>query len=151
MRMIINRNYKTNQYTSTPQRALIMKTIKSSGGMLDAKKLFQLVSQKDNSISLATVYRTLNLFRELGIIDEHRLGRDRCCYELKHSPEHQHIMCKLCGNIIEFESPIITDLIHKLQTENDFHIEKGDMCIQGVCGECSQMDIKREEKDDRSN
>lgn len=138
MRMIRNRNYEevSAEYVMTPQRELILKTIRSHTGMLDARELFRLVSRKDQSISLATVYRSLNLFKECGLIDEHRMGKSRCCFELKKSMEHQHAMCKSCGKIIEFESPLVTDLVQKVQTENNFYIVKVDMCIQGICGEC---------------
>jgi Fur family transcriptional regulator, ferric uptake regulator len=146
MRMSINRNYedKSASYVLTPQRQLILKTIRNHTGMLDARELFKLVSQKDQSISLATVYRSLNLFKQRDLIDEHRMGKSRCCFELKKSMEHQRVMCKLCGKIIEFESPLILDLVQKLQSENNFFIDKVDMCIQGICGECRKENNREE-------
>ena len=123
-------------YVLTPQRRAILKVIQNQEGMLDARELFKIVSRKDESISQATVYRTLNLFKQRGLIDEHRMGKSRCCFELKKSIEHQHAMCKECGKIIEFSSPSINDLVEKLQSENNFFTDKVDMCIQGVCGEC---------------
>jgi Fur family transcriptional regulator, ferric uptake regulator len=154
--MIRNRNNENEKagYVLTPQRELILKTLKNYGGILDARELFKLVSEEDRSISLATVYRSLNLFKECGLIDEHRMSKGRCCFELKQSIEHQRAMCKSCGKIIRFESPLITDLMKKLQEEQNFYIEKVDMCIQGFCGECREKQetiIKKQETKTKEN
>ena len=67
MRMIRNRNtVKDTGYVLTPQRKLILETIGKSCAPIDAKELYQLVTKKDKSISLATVYRSLSLFKEKG-------------------------------------------------------------------------------------
>jgi Fe2+ or Zn2+ uptake regulation protein len=138
MRMIRNRNNVDPRegYVLTPQRKLILEVIRKSCGHVDAKELYRLVSQKDATISLATVYRSLSLFKQAGLIDEHRLGRTHCCYEIKQSPEHQHILCRSCGQLMEFESPLISELINKLQDEKSFIVEKVELCIQGICVEC---------------
>jgi Fe2+ or Zn2+ uptake regulation protein len=140
MRMRINRIYKDNSdgYVLTSQRQLLLDAIHKSNGPLNAKELYQMVSQKDKTISLATVYRTINLFKEMGIIDEHRFGKNCYCYELKQSMEHQHVICKCCGKVVEFESPEITEIINNIRNEKGFSIEKVELCIQGVCRECQQ-------------
>jgi len=136
--MIRNRNDEngTEKFVITPQRRLILETIRRSCGPVDAKELYRLASKRDSTVSLATVYRSLNLFKENGLIDEHRLGKTGCCYEMAHSMEQQRMLCTSCGKIYEFESSLITDLINKLQTEKQFAIEKLEMCIQGICEEC---------------
>jgi Fe2+ or Zn2+ uptake regulation protein len=140
MRMSRNRNtdLKLEGHVLTPQRQLILDTIHRFGGMLDARELYKMVNREDESISLATVYRSLNLFKQTGLIDEHRLGRSRCCYELKQSLEHQHLLCKCCGNIIEFESPSISEMVNQIRKEKGFIIEKVEVCIQGTCLDCSK-------------
>jgi Fe2+ or Zn2+ uptake regulation protein len=140
MRMSRNRNNKSTGegYILTPQRRIILEVIRKSCGHLDAKELYRLVSKRDPAISLATVYRSLSLFKQLGAIDEHRLGKTRCCYEIKQSVDHQHFMCRCCGKMVEFESPFISMMIKNLQDEQDFVIEKVELCIQGTCFECRQ-------------
>jgi Fur family transcriptional regulator, peroxide stress response regulator len=122
----------------TQQRQLILESIRKSCGPIDAKELYRLVSKKDENISLATVYRSLSLFKLVGLIDEHRLGNSRCCYEIKQSMEHQHILCKCCGKVIDFESPLIMEMLKNVQNEKGFCIEKVELCIQGTCKECLQ-------------
>jgi Fe2+ or Zn2+ uptake regulation protein len=140
MRMIRNRNDKEvlKGYVLTPQRQLILDLIHKSCGLIDAKELYRLVSKKDETISLATVYRSLSLFKQVGLINEHRFGKTRCCYEITQSMEHQHILCKCCGKVIEFESPLITEMIKQLQDEKNFFIEKVEVCIKGTCCDCRQ-------------
>lgn len=136
--MIRNRNYQegANEYVLTPQRQMILASIKQSGQPVNATDLYRSVSKKDRTVSLATVYRSLALFKKLGIIDEHRLGRACWCYELKKSFEYQHVLCKQCGQVIEFESPFISQMIKQLQDELGFNIERVEVCIQGTCRQC---------------
>lgn len=136
--MIRNRNYEegSNDYVLTPQRQLILASITSSGKPVNAADLYRIVSEKDRTVSLATVYRTLALFKRLGIINEHRLGQSCWCYELKKSFEYQHVMCKQCGKVTEFESPLIPQIITQLQDELGFKIDRVEICVQGACREC---------------
>ncbi len=144
MRMNRNRSYsnKLEGYVLTPQRQLILESIRKSCGPVDAKELYQLVSKKDETVSLATVYRSLSLFKQVGLIDEHRLGKTCYCYEIKQSMEHQHMICKCCGKVVDFESPLITQMIKTLQDEQRFTIERVELCIQGTCRECLQKNAR---------
>jgi len=58
----------------TAQRQLLLSLIRKAGGHISAKELYRRASRKNESISLATVYRSLRLFKELGLIEERRLG-----------------------------------------------------------------------------
>ncbi|MBN1190287.1 MAG: transcriptional repressor [Dehalococcoidales bacterium] len=120
----------------TPQRQAILEAMRRSGNLLDARELYRLVNSEGETISLATIYRSLNFFREKGVIDEYSLGKDRCCYELKHSSEHQHLKCKCCGRIFGFECPSIAEIVRQIREEKGFIIEKIEICIQGTCLEC---------------
>jgi Fe2+ or Zn2+ uptake regulation protein len=144
MRMIRNRNdqSKTSEYVLTPQRQLILTCIQKSVQPVNAGDLYRVVSKKDQTVSLATVYRTLALFKKLGIIDEHRLGQPCWFYGVKKSFEHQHMLCRQCGKLIEFKSPLITEMITKLQDEQGFKIERVEVCIQGTCQACQPNDFE---------
>jgi len=69
----------------TSQRQLLLRLIRRAGGHIGAKELYRRASNKSESISLATVYRNLGLFKELGLIEERRLGQLYCSYEIKES------------------------------------------------------------------
>jgi Fur family ferric uptake transcriptional regulator len=120
----------------TSQRRLLLELLRDYEGHIDAKELYRRASAKDESISPATVYRTLNLFKELGLIDEIRLGRVRCYYEIKQSQGHQHLVCKGCGKILEFQSPYFQKLIEEVQLQHGFHVEKAELYLEGRCPGC---------------
>ena len=122
----------------TVQRRLILDLLREADGHIDAKELYRRASAKDEFISPATVYRTLNLFKELGLVDERRLGKVRCYYELKQSNDHQHLVCKGCGKVIEFESPLVTRLVNTVRREHGFNVTKAELYLEGYCPDCEQ-------------
>ena len=120
----------------TAQRQLLLGLLKKAGGHISAKELYRRASRKNESISLATVYRTLQLFKELGLVEERRLGQVYCHYEMKNSAEHQHLVCRCCGKVIEFENPLIGKLVEELRHEHGFSLTKIELYMEGYCQEC---------------
>lgn len=122
----------------TAQRRLIMELLREAEGHIDAKELYRRASNRDESISPATVYRSLKLFKQLGLVDERHLGRVRCYYEIKQSPEHQHLVCQGCGKILDFESPIVRKLIETIRQEHGFDVTKVELYLEGYCADCER-------------
>jgi Fur family ferric uptake transcriptional regulator len=139
-------NTQTNQMQGhflTTQRRLLLELIQDAEGHLDAKELYQRASARDESIGPATVYRSLNLFKELGLVDEIRLNKVRCYYEIKQSPGHQHLVCRGCGKVMEFQNPYFQKLIKAVQREHGCKITKAELYLEGYCPECEKKE-KRE-------
>jgi len=122
----------------TAQRRLLLELLRNAKGHLDAKELYQRARAKNESIGPATVYRSLNLFKQLGLVDERKLGQVCCCYELKKSSEHHHLVCQGCGKVIEFQDPHFQKLIKALQREHGFKITRAELCLEGYCEHCDQ-------------
>jgi Fur family ferric uptake transcriptional regulator len=123
----------------TSQRKLLLSLIKKADGHISAKELYGKASRRNESISLATVYRTLQLFKELGLVEERRLGQLYCHYEMKDSTEHQHLLCRSCGKVIEFESPLIRKLVETLKQEHGFNLTKIELYMEGYCQQCTKQ------------
>jgi Fur family ferric uptake transcriptional regulator len=123
-------------HSMTSQRRLLLELLRDAEGHIDAKELYRRASAKDDSIGQATVYRSLNLFKELGWIDEMRLGKIRCYYEIKQSPEHQHLVCRGCGKVMEFQNPHFQKLIEAVRQEHGFKVTKAELYLEGYCPEC---------------
>ncbi len=141
MRMRINCN-NTDQlhgYPQTRQRNLLLSVLRETGRHLDAKELFRLAVSRDSSISQATVYRSLKLFKELGLIDEKRLGRTHCCYEISQPYQHQHLACSRCGKVIDFECPL-TEIVEKVKHEHNFTVIKAEVFFEGYCADCFKLE-----------
>ena len=126
----------------TAQRRLLLELLRDAKGYTDAKELYRRASARDESISPATVYRTLNLFKELGLIDEMRLGKVRCYYEIKQSQGHQHMVCQGCGKIMEFQNPYFQKLIEAVQSEHGFNVRKAELYLEGYCSGCGDKEKK---------
>jgi len=124
--------------TVTSQRKLLLGLIKKAGGHLSAKELYKQAIRKNESISLATVYRTLQLFKELGLVEERRLGQMYCHYELKESAEHHHLVCKSCGKVIAFDSPLFNKLAEELKGDYGFILKKIEVYMEGYCKDCAK-------------
>ncbi|MEA3344704.1 MAG: transcriptional repressor [Chloroflexota bacterium] len=121
---------------ATPQRVLILKTISETGGHLDADEIYRLARQKMLHLSLSTVYRTLNVLKEAGVINELDLGEEHHYYELKRRGEHNHLICQGCGKVIEFECPFSDQLMRHLSEKYDFEITDIHLEVMGYCAEC---------------
>ncbi len=124
----------------TSQRRLLLDLIRQADVHIDAKELYRRASSRDESISPATVYRSLNLFKQLGLVDERRLGRMRCYYEMKQPLEHQYLVCQGCGKVIGFDSPLIRRLVEKVQREHGFNVTKAELYLQGYCDKCAEKE-----------
>jgi Fe2+ or Zn2+ uptake regulation protein len=130
-------------HSMTAQRRLLLELLRDAEGHIDAKELYRRASAEDESISPATVYRSLNLFKELGLIDEIRLGGIRCYYEIKQSPEHQHLVCRGCGKVMEFQNPYFQELINAVQQEHAFKVTKAELYLEGYCPACEEKEKTR--------
>jgi len=120
----------------TPQRSLLLQVIRESKGHLDADGVYRLARQKDPSISLSTVYRNLNMLKELGLISELHLDQEHHHYELRDATEHYHLICSNCGRVIEFDSPLVEELMDRVSGEKDFLVERIHIDLVGLCAEC---------------
>lgn len=134
--LILKKGKKMSDRGSTRQRRLLLEILHEAGTHLGAKELFQRAIQKDPRISLASVYRNLHLFEELGLVDGKRLDRTRCYYEIKRSTHHYDVICNACGRVMEFESPMIEKLVDEVQRNSDFTVTKAVLYLEGYCRQC---------------
>lgn len=141
MRNIRKQSSEIEGHPLTIQRRLLLDLVRNAGGHIDAKGLYRRASNQDKRISLATVYRGLHLFKDLGLVEERRLGQLRCYYELKRSLEHQHLVCRNCGKVIDFESPLVGELVNKIQREHSFDVTRTELYLEGYCQQCKKKEV----------
>ena len=122
----------------TSQRRLILKVLEESDGHLDADALYDRVKARDPDVSLATVYRTLALFREIGVVEEHRLGEDHGHYEAVRQEPHYHFTCLGCGQVIEFDAPLVVQIEQALSERTGVRVTDTHLHISGYCAECKE-------------
>ncbi|OGO29589.1 MAG: hypothetical protein A2136_07700 [Chloroflexi bacterium RBG_16_54_11] len=124
----------------TPQRHIVLDVIETSTQHLDAEAIFQKAREKDPAISLATVYRTLAVFKDMGLVNQSYTARThtRDLYEPVGAPKHYHFTCLNCHQVIEFQSLGLTKLINQIQGELGAEISHVCMCVEGYCCECAE-------------
>ena len=120
----------------TPQRQLLLRIIQRSEGHLDADEIYRQAKQRDPRISLSTVYRTLNLLKELDLVEEVHFDENHHHYELAADTHHHHVVCTECGRVMEFQSPLLDELKAELEREHGFVLEHLQVDALGRCREC---------------
>jgi Fe2+ or Zn2+ uptake regulation protein len=136
MKTILKNFDKVSGCSVTNQRRLLLELIQEAQGHLDADELFRRAKKHKPRISLATVYRNLKLFKELGFIAESNLGETHSHYEIKGAVEHHHLVCLSCGLIIDFDSPLISAAKTRIQKEKGFDIVSSQVKMEGYCPKC---------------
>ncbi len=130
----------------TPQRALVFSILRGSGNHLDAKRIWQLAREHDRRLNLATIYRTLAVLKEIGLVDQRYFARDhkREIYELAQKPEHYHFTCLGCGQVIEFETAHILQVGRELVEQYGLRLTNTCVCFEGFCVECTDEIVMME-------
>ena len=139
----------------TAQRRLILEVLEEGGGHLDAGALHDRVKARDPRISLATVYRTLAVLQEMGLVEQHRLGEDHGHYEAVRDEPHYHFTCLGCGKVLEFDAPEVARVVRRLAEKEDIQVTEAHLSLSGYCAGCRNKsgsaksgDLRRSEMED---
>lgn len=127
----------------TSQRRLILKILlENAKDHPSAEEIYRLVRDQNPRIGLATVYRTLESFCELGIL--HELNFDNNCrrYELEQGEQHHHhLICLKCREIVEFKDGILKELEEHIKKEYDYQVVDHRIKFYGYCPNCRKEEI----------
>ena len=121
----------------TAQRRAIIDTVFNTEEHFTAEQLLEWSRKKDKSVSRATVYRTLPLLTESGLVREMDFGKDYKFYDPNYAehPNHNHIICQDCEKIVEFEDEKIARLEDEISQRLGFSIKSQRLQITGSCEE----------------
>lgn len=119
----------------TAQRQAIIEAVFSTDKHFTADQLLEWSRQRDKSVSRATVYRTLPLLTESGLVREMDFGKDYKFYDPNYAdhPNHSHIICQDCEKIVEFESEKIEKLEDEISHKLGFSVKTQRLQITGTC------------------
>jgi len=125
---------------TTQRRAILDVIIENREKHLSSEEIYDLVKEKYPEIGLATVYRTLQLFDELGVIYKLNFDDGRSRYELYHNEDHQHhhLICLKCGSVIEMEEDLLENLEDAIENTKNFQIVDHNVKFFGYCSKCKQ-------------
>lgn len=121
----------------TPQREMVIETIAHSGRHISAEEVYEEVRRRAPSMSLATVYRTLDFLVAEGLASKNDLGGGRVVYAtVRHGP-HLHLVCRRCGRVYEVEAhSLLEDLGRQAQERYGFAADLQHLSIPGLCADC---------------
>ena len=126
---------ETKALRMTDQRMAIIDTVFSTNEHFTADQLLEWSAQRDSSVSRATVYRTLPLLTESGLVREMDFGKDYKFYDPNYAdhPQHSHIICQDCEKIVEFESEQIAQLESEIVRKLGFSVASQQLQLSGSC------------------
>lgn len=118
----------------TEQRKNILKVVFKSSDHPTAETIYERTTEVDSNISLATVYRTINLLEGYGLIEKLEFGDGRARYEMKHdeNDHHHHLIDLSSGKIIEFHDEEIENLKHKIAEKLGYKLVEHRLELFGV-------------------
>lgn len=123
-------------YKLTSPRLTILEILEQSGGHITSAELLKRVEEQDATIGRASVFRTLDLMIQLGIVWTSTQGSSTVHYMLMPGGHHHHALCKNCERLIEFEDCQLDPLIAKLEREYGFQIDGHLLELYGLCQDC---------------
>ncbi len=120
------------------QRDLILKTLQKNAVHPTADTLYAMIKEIDPAVSLATVYRNLNLLADKGLIRRIR-GLDGSTHFDHNTHNHYHFICSKCNKVYDVPYDIIPELADKVAERTGLLIDSYDISFRGICPECKKL------------
>lgn len=127
---------KDTGHRLTAARLLILETMVASGGHLTADELAEEARSRQSNIGRMTVYRTLDLLCELGLIRPMYQGTGAARFVLMDDGHHHHLVCSSCDRVFEFNDCVVTELEQSLGGRFSFEVRGHVLELFGFCEDC---------------
>jgi Fur family ferric uptake transcriptional regulator len=134
----------------TPQRLMILGAFAQPGEHLTADEVFARVGPLSSAVNRSTVYRTLELFRDLGLISETDLGGGVRHFELLDDGRHHHLICRDCGQMLVLDDDLVQPLRDGIRERYGFAPTLDHLALFGLCAYCKQQTDAGSEQDAKS-
>ncbi len=127
----------TKGYKLTRPRLVILDYMVRESGHLSVQEIYKGICFNYNGIGIATVYRTVDLLVEIGFLRALVLLNNQLRYELNRPGDHHHhLVCKVCGEIVEFSSCNFNTISEEIEEATRFKIEEHNLEAYGYCPDC---------------
>ena len=124
-------------FKATPQRIAVLEEMIKDKGHRESEEIYLAIKSRNTYVSRATVYRTLDILVKNNFVRKLNLGDGRARYESKiDSHHHDHLICNICGKIIEFVDADIEELQEKVANKFQFSLQRHIHHLFGICKEC---------------
>jgi Fur family transcriptional regulator, ferric uptake regulator len=119
----------------TPQRQLVLEAVISLGHATP-DEIAEEVRRTASGVNLSTVYRTLELLEELGLVTHTHLGHGAPTYHAADDADHLHLVCRVCGAIEEMPPDVLDQAVQRIAEDHGFAVDVGHFAIFGTCAAC---------------
>ena len=134
----LDRKLSNLGYRLTPQRLMILGAVEEADSHISAEEIYAQVRAHYPQVNISTVYRTLELLKELELVTEISLGDGRVRYHCMGKGHHHHLVCQECGAIIDLDESALFLLRDTLLRDYKFVADLRHLAIFGRCVNCSQ-------------
>lgn len=121
----------------TRQRRVVLDAVREARGHPAADEIYEKARRVLPQISLGTVYRTLGVLRDAGVVEELHFEGAQGRYELQKDPHH-HVVCRGCGRVEDLEANAFGELTSRAQATTAFQIEDHRLEFYGLCPSCCE-------------
>ena len=117
-------------------RVLVLAVLQKSQDHLTAEQVYQAIRRSGQEIGLATVYRVLQQLEQSKLILRHQFGDKGAVYECDDGMHHDHLLCVICGKIVEFYSDHLEKMQEDIAAKHRFVLESHNLVMFGTCEGC---------------
>jgi len=125
-------------YRLTPQRLMILEAIEGASGHVSAEEIYQKIKERYPGLNISTVYRTMELLKETGMVTETDMGDGRVRFHSVGHEHHHHLVCSKCGSVVDLDESMLSPLTVLLTEKYGFSADLKHLAIFGRCKDCAR-------------
>ena len=125
-------------YRLTPQRLMVVQAVEAADSHISAEEIYLQIRAIYPHMNISTVYRTLELLSERGLVTETDMGDGRVRYHSIGKGQHHHLVCQRCGATIDVEESTLSPLWAEIGERYDFEVDMKHLAFFGICSKCRE-------------
>jgi Fur family transcriptional regulator, ferric uptake regulator len=130
------RELRARGYRLTPQRQLVLEAVERLGHATP-EEIAGEVKRTAHGVNLSTIYRSLELLEDLGLVTHAHFGHGPLTYHAKGGDEHAHLVCQSCERIVELPPAALADVVERLHDDYGFAVDVTHVALSGLCADCA--------------
>jgi Fur family ferric uptake transcriptional regulator len=132
---------RASGYRVTPQRQLVLEAV-TKLEHATPEEIFADIHQTARGVNVSTVYRTLEVLEQVGLVTHTHLGHGAPVYHLAAEAQHVHLVCRDCEKVIQIDPAAVGSLVAVLDEKFGFETDVGHLTVYGRCADCRKNNIQ---------
>lgn len=137
----VDAQLRAQGFRTTAQRRLVLAAVNDLGHA-SAEEVLTRVNLTDPAVNLSTVYRSLEVLEEVGLLRHTHIGHNSVTYHANSDTSHLHVMCDNCGQVLSVPVAEADDFVERVQRLTGFHTDIAHVALHGTCASCSAADAR---------